>query len=79
MQGNLPKACYRTPREVNAVDGLHNCFSSKGVFRGAQMLVDKDDEQKCCMSRRTTKAYCLYGEEVQRRQTVFMPLDLGHL
>ena len=22
------------------------------------MLVDKDDEQKCCMSRRTTKAYC---------------------
>ena len=41
------------------------------------MLVDKDDEQKCCMSRRTTKAYCLYGEEVQRRQTVFMPLDLS--
>ncbi|MBR3918139.1 MAG: hypothetical protein IKJ59_05325 [Clostridia bacterium] len=41
------------------------------------MLVDKDDEQKCCMSRRTTKAYCLYGEEVQRRQAVFMPLDLS--
>ena len=33
--------------------------------------------QKCCMSRRTTKAYCLYGEEVQRRQAVFMPLDLS--
>ena len=23
------------------------------------------------------KAYCLYGEEVQQRQTVFMPLDLS--
>ena len=42
-----------------------------------KMLVDKDDEQKCCMSRRTTKAYCLYGEEVQRRQAVCMPLDLS--
>ena len=42
-----------------------------------EMLVDKDDEQKCCMSRRTTKAYCLYGEKAQRRQAVFMPLDLS--
>ena len=35
MQGNLPKACCRTPREVDAAADVHICFFSKGVFRDA--------------------------------------------
>ena len=35
MQGNLPQACCRTPREVDAADVVHSCFFSKGVFRDA--------------------------------------------
>ncbi|MBQ6945952.1 MAG: hypothetical protein IJN43_16760, partial [Ruminococcus sp.] len=31
----LPKACCRTPREVDAADVVHSCFFSKGVFRDA--------------------------------------------
>ena len=33
MQGNLPQACCRTPREVDEADDMHCCFFSKGVFR----------------------------------------------
>ena len=40
LQGNLPKACCRTPREVDAADVVHSCFFSKGVFRDALKIVD---------------------------------------
>ena len=35
LQGNLPKACCRTPREVDEADDVHSCFFSKGVFKDA--------------------------------------------
>ena len=35
LQGNLPKACFRTPREVDEASAVHSCFFSKGVFRDA--------------------------------------------
>ena len=35
LQRNLPKACCRTPREVDAADVVHSCFFSKWVFRDA--------------------------------------------
>ncbi len=35
LQGNLPKACCRTPREVDEADDVHSCFFSKRVFRDA--------------------------------------------
>ena len=35
LQGNLPQACCRTPREVDEADDVHSCFFSKGVFRDA--------------------------------------------
>ena len=35
LQEKLPKACFRTPREVDEADVVHSCFFSKGVFRDA--------------------------------------------
>ena len=32
------KACFRTPREVDAADVVHSCFFSKGFFRDALIL-----------------------------------------
>ena len=34
MQGKLPKACFRTAREVDTAEVVHSRFFSKGVFRG---------------------------------------------
>ena len=39
LQGNLPKACFRTPREVDEIDVVHSCFFSKGVFRDSLKYV----------------------------------------
>ena len=32
LQGNLPKACCRTPREVDIADAVHRCFFSVLCF-----------------------------------------------
>ena len=32
LQGNLPKACCRTPREVDEADVVHSYFFSKGQY-----------------------------------------------
>ena len=42
MQGNLPQACCRTPREVDEADDVHSCFFPKGVFRDALNIFHKN-------------------------------------